>query len=54
MHMVPMYTPLVCFRITAYHSVDAPLAPRTGYHGMAGSASRVAMPASASCPWVAT
>ena len=54
MHTVPMYTPRVCLRMIAYHSVEAPSAPRTGCHGRAGGRSIVASPISDSCLWVAT
>lgn len=53
MHTVPMYTPRVCFRMIAYHKVDAPSAPLTGCQGRAGGWSMVVKPISASCLWVA-
>ena len=54
MHIVPMYTPRVCLRMIAYHRVDTPSVPRTGYQGRLGVSSSVANPAAASCLWVAT
>ncbi len=54
MHIVPMKTPFVSLRMTAYQSVDAPLPPRMGNQGADGVVSSVAIPASASCLCVAT
>lgn len=53
MTRVPMNTPLVCLRITAYHSVLASRSPRTGCQGRAGGSGGTATPASISCAWVA-
>ena len=54
MTSVPMNTPLVSLRITAYHSVLASRSPRTGCHGSVGGVSEVVTPAAMSCARVAT
>ena len=54
MQMAPMYTPLVCLRITAYHMVMASLVPWILNHGFSIAPSCVATPASTSCLSVAT
>ena len=45
---VPMNTPLVSLRITAYHSVLASRSPRTGCQGFAGGSIPLAMPVATS------
>jgi hypothetical protein len=54
MQRVPMKTPLVCLRITAYHSMLASRSPRTGCHGSLGRSSDAVMPAATSWFRVAT
>jgi len=54
MQRVPMYTPLVCLRITAYHSVLASRSPRTGCQGRGGGSSDGVTPSSTSRLRVAT
>ena len=54
MHRVPMKTPLVCLRITAYHSMLASRSPRTGCHGRGGGSSDGVIPAATSWLRVAT
>jgi len=49
MQSMPMYTPRICLRITANHSVVASPVPWIGCQGSFGRA----MPASASCRPVA-
>ncbi len=48
MQSVPMKTPLVCLRITAYHSVLASRSPRTGCQGRGGGSTPLAMPVATS------
>ena len=50
---LPMYTPLVRLRKTAYHIVDASLGPSMRCHGRGGPSASEAMPADSSWPWVA-
>jgi len=49
-----MYTPLICLRMTAYHSIDASRSPRTGCQGGPGSLSSGVTPAATSWRTVAT
>ena len=53
MTRVPMNTPLVSLRITAYHRVLASRSPRTGCHGSAGGFVGTARPRSINCSRVA-
>ncbi len=54
MHRVPMYTPLVRLRMTAYHRVVASPEPWIRCHGRGGTPSASETPASVSWRWVAT
>lgn len=49
-----MYTPRICLRITAYHSVEASSGAWMRSQGRAGGSLPVASPTSISCRWVAT
>ena len=54
MQSVPMKTPRVRLRITAYHMVEASLGPWILCHGGTGVSLSSTSPASASCRAVAT
>ena len=54
MQSMPMYTPLICLRITAYHSVVASRLPWMGCHGSAGLTPAGTTPDSSSWRRVAT
>jgi len=54
MHRAPMYTPLVCLRITAYHIVMASLVPWIANHGGGGPSMGSESPAWSSWRPVAT
>ncbi len=54
MTRVPMKTPFVPLRMTAYHSVLASRSPRTGCHGSRGGSSEVVTPRAISWLRVAT
>lgn len=54
MQSMPMYTPRIFRRITAYHIVVASPVPWMRCQGRSGCPPSGEMPASDSCRWVAT